>query len=141
MDFYLVVSPTGESYFTYQCFIYERGYSAKHELWGACAPKRVRRRIETVFSHADLECCDDSDHFVTPPPNFGNDRRVKFLAVALHSHLNNGPDCCHRFVERAFMAEKKLPSTIIRWRGKKCSNTQTVAEIIFASPSTGFSSQ
>ena len=41
-----------------------------------------------------------------PPSNFGNDSHVKFLAVALHSHLNNGPDCCHRFVERAFMAEK-----------------------------------
>ena len=89
-------------------------YSAKHELWGACAPKRVRRRIETVFSHADLESCDEH-HRLSPPPNFGNDRHVKFLAVALHSHLNNGPDCCHRFVERPFMAEKKkLPSTIIR---------------------------
>ena len=118
MDFYLVVSPTGESYFTYQCFIYERGYSAKHELWGACAPKRVRRRIETVFSHADLESCDDNDIFYHPP-NFGNDRHVKFLAVALHSHSNNGPDCCHRFVERAFMAEKKTPFNNYSLEGKK----------------------
>ena len=45
--------------------------------------------------------------FCHPPSIFGNDRHVKFLAVALHSHLNNGPDRCHRFVERPFMAEKK----------------------------------
>ena len=78
----------------------------------------MRRRIETVFSHADLESCDDNHNFYHPP-NFGNDRHVKFLAVALHSHLNNGPDCCHRFVERPFMAEKKNSLEQLFVEGKK----------------------
>ena len=103
--------------------------SAKHELWGACAPKRVRRRIETVFSHADLESCDDSDNFYHPPPIFGNDRHVKFLAVALHSHLNDGPDCCHRFVERRFMTEKKkTPLKQLFVGGEK--NVQTLKPLL-----------
>ena len=65
-------------------------------------------------------------YFVTPPI-FGNDRHVKFLAVALHSHLNNGPDCCHRFVERPFMAEKKTPLNNYSLRGK---NVQTLKPLL-----------
>ena len=66
--------------------------------------------------------------FYHPPSIFENDRHVKFLAVALHSHLNNGPDCCHRFVERAFMAEKKNSLQQLFVGGEK--NVQTLKPLL-----------
>ena len=53
---------------------------------------------------------------------------MKFLAVALHSHLNNGPDRCHRFVERPFMAEKKNSLQQLFVGGEK--NVQTLKPLL-----------
>ena len=120
---------------------YKSSFIRRSTSFGALAPQSECVDVSKLFFPMLTSNVVMSTTFCTPPPIFGNDRHVKFLAVALHSHLNNGPDCCHRFVERSFMAEKKTPFNNYSLEGKKCSNTQTVAEIIFASPSTSFSSQ
>ena len=102
---------------------YTQNFVRRSTSFGALAPQSECVDVSKLFfPMLTSKVVMTATIFITPP-NFGNDRHVKFLAVALHSHLNNGPDCCHRFVERPFMAEKKTPLNNYSLRGKKCSNT------------------
>ena len=87
--------------------------------FGALAPQSECVDVSKLFFPMLTSKVVMTATFYHPPSIFGNDRHVKFLAVALHSHLNNGPDYCHRFVERPFMAEKKNSLEQLFVEGKK----------------------